>query len=255
MHRNRNNPEADRGEPDTEELINQDIDDILNRTVEDASPSEEPLEKDLRQLEEEHRAKMLHLETLTMMAKYQILFLKMENRIKSLGRMFSKKVLEHKAIFMEKLASRCIRQRGSKQFALRFAAGVTALSRATRTACLLKLLGAGFNRIRKAASLQSVFSEENEKIVRLERALEKAKTGKKLLKKRSAVLQLEESNSKDKSAAVKTRSRLQVELDTALRARRLQNKKLKSSVVTFQDKVLKFLADVSQLMAQIQQHK
>jgi hypothetical protein len=177
MHRNRNDPEAERQEPDTEELINQDIDDILNRTVEDGSPSEEPFEKDLKLLEDEHRAKMLHLETLTMMAKYQILFLKMENRLKALGRLFDKKAFEHKFIFLEKLASLAVRQRARKVLAAQFLTGLNALCRASRVACEFKLLGVGFNRIRSAARLQSVFWEENEKIVKLERAIEKAKTG------------------------------------------------------------------------------
>lgn len=254
MHRNRNNPEPGRGEPDTEELINQDLDDILNRTGEEGVFEEEPHEKDLKLLEEEHRAKMLHLETLTMMAKYQILFLKMENRIKALGRMLHKKSLDHKFCFMERLAGLAVRQRSKQAFASRFSAGLSSLCKASRNACELKLLGVAFHRVRRAASLQTLFSEENEKIVKLERALEKAKTGKKLLNKRSAVLLLEESNSKDKTV-VKARSRLQVELDSALKARRLQNKKLKSTLVSFQDKVLKFLSDVSLLMAQIPQNK
>ena len=256
MHRNRNDPEAERQEPDTEELINQDIDDILNRTVDDGSPSEEPFEKDLKQLEEDHRAKMLHLETLTMMAKYQILFLKMENRLKALGRLCHRKTFEHKIHFLDKLAVLALRQRGRKVFAARFSDGLGALSRAARGACDLKLLGGAFNRIRRAASLQGVFWEENEKIGKLERAIEKARTGKKLLKKRSAVLQLEESHSRDKTCTLgKARPRLQVELDAALRTRRLQNKKLKSSLGAFQDKVLRFLADVSLLVAQIPQPK
>lgn len=88
-------------EPDTDELIDQDLEDILNEAealeVEESMQQRKGKESrkredwDVQRLEEDHRAQLLHVETLTMMAKYQIVFIKMEGFLRKIGLLFKRK--------------------------------------------------------------------------------------------------------------------------------------------------------------------
>jgi hypothetical protein len=88
-------------EPDTDELIDQDLEAILNEAEALEADSlgkiktDHELESrdlhDLQKQDEDHRAQLLHIETLTMMAKYQIVFIKMEGFLRKLTLLFKKK--------------------------------------------------------------------------------------------------------------------------------------------------------------------
>lgn len=97
----RDNRRALATEPDTDELIDEDLEAILNEAdaleSESVARHQKELSKnnskdyDVKRQEEEQRAKLLHIETLTMMAKYQIVFIKMEGFLRKLTLLFKKK--------------------------------------------------------------------------------------------------------------------------------------------------------------------
>lgn len=79
--------------------------------------------------EEEFRCQVLHIETITMMAKYQLIYIKMENFWKKLERLINCKLHSHKAVVFMKMKKGFLNPRINKNYVFfKFLAGVKKLS-------------------------------------------------------------------------------------------------------------------------------
>jgi hypothetical protein len=268
-------------EINTEELINQDLDDILNdslnqeewsppkaqRDFRKSEPTEDPTpsyyERCLRELEEKHKAQMLNLETLSMMAKYQIMYIKLETKLRNLGCLFLKKPFDHKLAFFTKLRANRVTQAGNVKSSKTNYIGAFKLLHNTLSLTLTSKNKAwAFHKVKTFASLQEAVDPEREKLARLSEAFKRASAAhniglRKLAAKKSPSIErakedlhgTRESENRDGSIYSKgtaARKPKQQALELVYRKRKLDNKELRSKLRDLQSLTLVFLEEISQ---------
>lgn len=153
---------------DTNQLISHEIDELLgNSTVTDPNDLEK-VEQELLELEDRQKAEILQIETYTMMAKYQIMFLKFEDKLQKLRRIITRKQTGHKLDFFAVLRRRSTVCSETKRIlAVKFAERIGDLLTVSGTKARLRLLVGAFQNIKTRAAVLSGFGKEDEKIGRL----------------------------------------------------------------------------------------
>ena len=259
MYRDRKKAGSEEIEVNTEELINQDLDDILNGSQRGGGDDEYFIERDLESVEEKHKAKMLHVETLRMMAKYQILFVKMQGKLDFLVSLFAMKKKEYKIVVLQRLVLQKLNKTNQIHAVRKFESAVEILNSIIVSSYHTRMIGKSFNQIKQFSSIQNEFQVENTKIIRLKIAFEKAKASKAILKRRSSNAfggkPMDDSDGRDKTSTIKYRQKPLSELEYILKTKKSENKKLTTNISLFQDKILGYFEEISSMMSSILQAK
>lgn len=265
-------------EPDTDELIDQDLEEILNdaeavqrRSLAGMHKVEAEFEElpDIKKLEEDQRAQLLHVETLTMMAKYQYIFIKMEGFLRMLTVLFRQKRTSCLVDGFYALArNRCSkRQRTIIRSHLVQARLQTAFSKLEVKLRCSKLSPA-FEAIHNVVQFQKCVDGLTQKELKLQDALHRAVTkkgelGDTLKKKQSR----RKSGSRSKIDLLKgpsenlklvTKQKVEsLELDMKEQYSKLRstNLMIKKNITVLQQEVMTFLLDINSAMDNLSPHK
>ena len=133
------------------------------------------LNQELSQRKEEYRCQILHIETITMMAKYQLIYIKMENFWKKLERLFTNKFYSHKMDALEVMKKKLVDPKANKRYVfLKFRSGMDSLVKLLELR-EVRLKSQFFGNIHYFSLIGKSLSKERERIHSLQDNLEKVK--------------------------------------------------------------------------------
>lgn len=137
----------------------------------------EACESELRVMEQDHQERVLHIETITAMAKYQILFIKMESKLRFFARMFMRKKRGHQMDFIQRLKDiRGLRPRRKHVLTCFFADGAAKLVTVVGGAIIRRNKSFAFCRIASCSLMKGGCPAEDKKLSKLQDVLIKLET-------------------------------------------------------------------------------
>jgi hypothetical protein len=134
-------------------------------------------DSELRLLEDEHQERLLHIETVTAMAKYQILFIKMESKLKFLARLVGQKRRGFQTDFLQRLKVLRVQNRlKNSMLANLFAERTAKLVGIVAGAIIRRNKSFAFCRIASCGDAKGGCKDEDEKLAKLRDVLIKLET-------------------------------------------------------------------------------
>jgi hypothetical protein len=248
---------------DTEELINADLqhledldgsfvlaDDRSEQKIEGV----ESIEREKAKMEEEFKEKLLNLDTLTMMAKYQIMFIKFEDKIKRIIQIESKKRKDHKMEFFARLSANLAKTRlntGQKIESTYFR-----LNRLIKliSSQLVFSMSASFTTLQRNHWICKQVEKEDKKLVVLATGLKSTEEKRKALSRgqKSPYSSKTQSRQEPADSAKKTKEKFYkniIRLATKLDKQQKENKRIEEEAINFESESIKFIQKISKQLS------